>query len=399
MSATAPTTIDEAPRYERVKVILAGICAVILTVGIARFAYTPMLPVMQSEAGLTKLAGGWLATFNYAGYMAGVLMAAFLKDLEHKYRLCRLGLLVALISTVGMGLTENQYLWVLWRFIAGLSSIAGVLLSAGLVLHWLMHRGHKPELGLHFSGLGLGIMVSGLAVAAMDGNLSWEQQWIGLALIGLAFFVPAWIWMPKPLTAAMDKHPTIIAAPPPPRRWMWLFIAAYFCAGFGYVVSSTFIVAIVEAQPVMAGRGNWVWVILGISAIPSCFFWDKISAWKGQVAALLLAFVLQTVAIVLPALDDGTLSSMVSAILFGNTFVGIVSLTLSLIGRCFPANPAKAMARLTLSYGVAMVAAPAMAGAIASVTGNYSGALWGTAAVMLVGIGFLLAMLTKWGNS
>jgi MFS family permease len=85
--------------------------------------------------------------------------------------------------------------------------------------------------------------------------------------------------------------------------------------------------------------------------------------------------------------------NLLSAVLYGGTFVGIVSLTLTLIGRSFPDNPAKAMARLTLSYGVAQIVAPAMAGSIAAQTGSYRGALVITAVVMLAGMGLLLVML------
>jgi len=384
---TAPS--DTASAADRYRVIFAGICALILTVGLARFAYTPMLPIMRSEAGLSDLAGGWLATFNYAGYITGALVAATISDLGRKFQLYRLGLVVAVASTLAMGLTQDVTVWAVLRFVSGLSSTAGLLLASGLVLNWLMRRGHRPELGLHFIGLGGGIVVSGLAVAAMVGNLSWQGQWISLGLLGIAFFLPAWFWLPAPAAFQAQAQTAALA---PSRRWMALLIAAYFCAGFGYVISATFIVAIVEKLPMLAGKGGWVWVIVGVAAAPACFLWDRIAAGLGQVPALLLGYGLQTVSIILPAVSDGTLANLVSAVLYGSTFVGIVSLTLSLIGRCFPANPAKAMARLTLSYGVAQIVAPAMSGYIATATGSYRGALYVAAVVMVVGMGFLVAL-------
>lgn len=72
---TAQAALPATSQADRYRVIFAGICALILTVGLARFAYTPLLPIMRGEAGLTDLAGGWLATFNYAGYITGALMA------------------------------------------------------------------------------------------------------------------------------------------------------------------------------------------------------------------------------------------------------------------------------------------------------------------------------------
>ncbi|RTL33016.1 MAG: YbfB/YjiJ family MFS transporter, partial [Rhodocyclaceae bacterium] len=103
----------------------------------------------------------------------------------------------------------------------------------------------------------------------------------------------------------------------------------------------------------------------------------------------------QIVSILLPAFSDGTAANLASAMLYGGTFVGIVSLTLSIIGRCFPANPAKAMARLTLSYGVAQVVAPAMAGYIATMTGSYKGALIVAAWVMAAGMALLVALMRQ----
>jgi len=91
------------------RVIFAGICALVLTVGLARFAYTPMLPIMKAQAGLDYVAAGWLAAINYAGYMAGTLLAASAGDLRRKYVLYRIGLVVAVASTVAMGLTRDQY--------------------------------------------------------------------------------------------------------------------------------------------------------------------------------------------------------------------------------------------------------------------------------------------------
>ncbi|SDS65082.1 Predicted arabinose efflux permease, MFS family [Halopseudomonas xinjiangensis] len=373
------------------RVILAGICALILTVGLARFAYTPLLPVMRDGAGLSDLAGGWLATFNYLGYITGALIAATTSSLQRKFVMYRIGLVLGVLTTAAMGLTDNVYWWTLWRYLAGLSSTAGLLLASGLALNWLIRHQYKPELGVHFAGLGIGIAVSGVAVGLMIGRLDWAEQWLGLGLLGLVFAVPAWLWLPAPAPVTTDQQQGIPMDPVPDRRWMRLFIAAYFCAGAGYVVSATFIVAIVERLPIFSGWGSWMWVLVGLAAAPSTFLWDRIATLTGGLRALMLAYALQIVSIVLPAVSEGSAANLLAAVLYGNTFVGIVSLTLSIIGRRFPANPAKAMARLTISYGIAQIVVPAIAGYIASATGSYHGALWLAAAMMVLGIGALMA--------
>lgn len=373
----------------RWRVILAGIAALVLSVGLARFAYTPMLPIMRADAGLSAMAGGWLATVNYGGYMLGALIAASVGNLSHKYHLYRLWLVAAVLTTGAMGLTHDPVIWAVLRFVAGLSSTAGLLLASGLVLNWLLRHGFRPQLGLHFTGLGLGVAISGLAVEAMSRGVSWDQQWLLLGGLGLLFFLPAWLWMPAP--ASVHQQTLLTAPRHPGQRWMLWLIAAYFCAGFGYVISATFIVAIVEKLPVLAGQGTWVWVIVGLAALPSSFLWDAAAHRWGHVRALLLAYATQIVSILLPALNDGAVLNILSAVLYGGTFVGIVSLTLALIGRYFPLNPAKAMARLTLSYGVAQVLAPAIAGYIARESGSYRGSLLIAAAAMMVGMACLVA--------
>ena len=378
---------------ERNRVILAGIAALILTVGLARFAYTPMLPIMRREIGLTPLAGGWLATLNYAGYISGALLAALTSDLQRKFIYYRVGLVLAVLTTAAMGLTSNLWLWLLLRYLSGLSSCAGLLIASGLVLNWLMRNRLRPELGLHFSGIGLGIVISGLAVAGLQTGLHWDGQWLGLGGLGLLFFIPAWIWMPKPQAPGAAQS-AATAMRPAPRGWMALFVASYFCAGFGYVISATFIVAIVETVPLLSHAGSWVWVLVGAAALPSTFVWDRIASAAGANQALLLAYALQIVSCALPVVSQQPWAGLVSAMLWGATFVGIVSLTLSIIGRRFPANPAKAMARLTLSYGVAQIIAPVLAGAIATRSGSYLGALVLACWVMLAGmllLGLLLA--------
>ena len=384
-STDSYSAITPAPPLRPLKVLLAGVCALILSVGLSRFAYTPMLPLMHNEAGLSDLEGGWLATFNYGGYMAGALLAASISSLRTKFIFYRVGLIVALFSTLGMGLTHDFAVWAALRMLGGFSSTAGMLLASGLILNWLLRHQHKPELGLHFAGVGLGVAVSGLAAAAMAQRLAWDQQWQALGWLGCVFAVPAWLWLPAPAAGPMPAAPNA-SAPAASSRWMLLLMATYFCAGFGYVVSATFIVTILEKLPLLQGHGGWVWVLVGLTATPSSMVWDRAAQRLGQLPALMLAYGLQIVSIVLPALSQDAALNVLSAVLYGGTFVGIVSLTLSLIGRRFPLNPAKAMARLTLSYGVAQIAAPAISGAIAHATGSYRNALLMAAIVMLAGL-------------
>ncbi|WP_141287570.1 YbfB/YjiJ family MFS transporter, partial [Ideonella azotifigens] len=138
--------------------------------------------------------------------------------------------------------------------------------------------------------------------------------------------------------------------------------------------------------------------LVGLTALPTVFLWDRIARRIGEQRALLIAFGVQAVAVLLPALSGTLAAALLSAIGYGATFVGIVSLTLALVGRRSPHNPGKAMARLTLSYGAAQIAAPALSGAMAQASGSFHGALYLTAAVLAMGM-VLLACLPKSGGA
>lgn len=369
----------------RATVLSSGILSLILTLGIARFSYTPLLPIMQEQTWLNDALGGWLASYNYIGYILGALIASLVSNLVIKDYLYRAGLIIAVVTTFGMAFTDNIVVWSILRFFAGLSSAAGLLIGSGLLLNWLIRHDHRSELGIHFSGLGLGIAFVSIIIHFMDVHLDWRGQWIALGCVGMIILIPAWYWLPRPDTTTISQVGQILEDKPPSKKFLLLMQFAYLCAGFGYVVSATFIVAIVEKQPALQGQGEYVFLVVGLAAAPACIIWDLIARRIGVLSALYYAYLLQIISILLPALSNSLLSAFASAILFGGTFIGIVSLVLTMAGRFYPTKPAILMGRLTLSYGVAQVVAPALSGQIAEMSGSYNGALYMAAAFMLSG--------------
>ncbi len=381
-----------SPQRERIKVLGAGIFSLILVLGVARFSYTPLLPLMQQQAGLGIAAAGWLAALNYVGYLSGALLASLISDLVLKDRLYRIGMVLAVLSTAVMGLTDNVIIWALSRFVAGLSSAAGMLFGTGLILNWLIRHNHRSELGIHFSGIGIGIAGCAAAVGLMSHWLDWREQWFAFSAIGCLLLIPALRWLPAPDRSPLTKSGQKMEDNPPSPTFMRLFMAAYFCAGFGYVVSATFIVAIINQLPGLAGQGNLVFLAIGIGAAPACINWDFIARRTGDLNALILAAVLQIIGILLPVMLGGLFASLFGALLFGGTFIGMVSLVLSMAGRYYPTRPAKMMGKMTLSYGAAQIIGPAFTGWLAVRLGSYAAGLYVAAAVMAVGTALLLLL-------
>ncbi|MCE0734370.1 YbfB/YjiJ family MFS transporter [Halomonas sp. G15] len=363
-----------SPRY---RVLLAGLFSQLLCIGVARFAYTPLLPLMQQQTWLSDAQGGWLAALNYAGYMLGALTAASISSIRLKDTLYRITLVLALVSTAGMALADSFWLWASMRFVAGFSSSGAMLLASGLILHWLISHRQRGELGIHFAGVGLGMLLAALAVELMLRlSLDWQAQWWGFAALAVALLVPAWTWLPRPAKPLEGGGGGQRPAQPPSRTFMRLMLAAYFCAGYGYVISATFIVAIVEREPLLAGAGNWTFALVGLAAAPAVMLWDLIARWIGYLGALIAAMGLQVVGIVLPAVTDNLAGVLASAVLYGSTFLGCVSLVLTMAGRLYPQSPARMMGRMTLAYGAAQIIAPALTGMLAESTGHYDIGLW-----------------------
>jgi MFS family permease len=385
-------------------VLVSGIFALILTMGVARFAYTPMLAYMQPQTGMGDALAGWLAGWNYLGYLSGVLLVTRLKDLMLKDRLYRISLLLAVLTTAMMPLAETSgaswmadapLIWGLSRFLAGLSTAGGLMLGSGLILNWLIRHGHRSELGIHFSGLGLGIVIGGLLVELAAPYTDWRGQWWLLTGVGLLLLIPAWRWLPRPNQGLPLQAGANAAEGEPGPLWLWLLQAAYLCAGFGYAINATFTVLITEQQPALSGQGGLMWLLVGLAAAPAPILWDRIARRWGYLRTLQVAYLLQIIGILLPVLSGSLVAAVASSLLFGLTFIGIVSLVLTMVGVRYPAHPAQIMARLTVGYGIAQIIAPVVAGELAEVTGSFDGSLIWVSAMMGLGLLCLVAMGKK----
>ncbi len=348
---------------------------------------------MQEGAGLTELGGGWLASTNFMGYMCGVLLVASLHNMNYKYQLHRIYLVLSVMTSAAMVMTTDITTWAILRFIAGTCASGGFIIASGLVLKWLVKNNHRAELGIHFAGAGLSIVITSLLFEAMQlVSADWQQQWLALAILAAVFAVPAWLWMPHPST--VSKNQENIKDNPPSRLFKSLMMLAYFCAGYGYAVSSTFIVDIVENTEGLQGKGGFAFLLVGLAATPATLIWDRIARRWGYLKTLIAAYLLQVIGIILPALNDSLPSVITSALLFGGTFIACVSLVLTMAGKFYPSDPAKFMGTMTLSYGAAQIIAPICTGYIVEAYGNYDPGLYLSAAVVTVGTIFLYRLLS-----
>ncbi len=386
-------------RANRTTVLFSGICALILSMGMARYSFTPMIPNMSAQLGLSESLAGWLAGWNYMGYLTGLFIVWLISDLRAKDFFYRYGLVVAVIATLVMAAHDHRLVWYMSRFFAGVATATGFMLGTGLILNWLHHHGHKSELGLHFSGIGLGIVACALVVdasgpgTALDFN--WRLQWVALAGVAALLAIPAMalLPMPKPQDIEMARDEDIgegSGVQPPSLRWLWLMQAAYFCAGFSNTLNVTFTSLIAELQP-LDGWGAKMWLVVGIAATPAPFIWDRIARRVGRMTALKAAFVINVLGNITLALTFSLQTTVIAAVLFGFTFMGIVSLTLSTVGHAYGNKATQIMARMTLGYCVAQILSPILSGIIAELSGSFRLPLYIVSAIMILGLVSLFA--------
>lgn len=136
-----------------------------------------------------------------------------------------------------------------------------------------------------------------------------------------------------------------------------------------------------------------MFLLLGLGAVPGCIVWDLVARRTGEINALILAAVLQIAGILLPVFGKGLFLALCGAVLFGATFVGTVSLVLTMAGRYYPTRPAKMMGKMTLSYGLAQVITPGIIGSLAvHLGGDYQAGLYIAAGVMAIGTLLLVSL-------
>ncbi|WP_431854679.1 YbfB/YjiJ family MFS transporter [Azospirillum sp.] len=372
------------------RVLLGGLLTLVIAMGIGRFAYAPILPAMQSATGLGGDGAGLLASLNYLGYFLGAAAASWVPHGAVRTWTFRAALVASVATTAGMGVTDDFFLWSVLRFLSGLASAGMFILGIAMVLDALVRMGAESRAGWMYMGVGAGIAGSGLFVALFGGRLGWDGDWLALGAVCVPMAVPVWLWVQDhaPKHAATAAAVTGGLSAP-----LLLLTAAYFLEGAGYIVTGTFLVALLKRMPDTAAIGEAAWTVAGLAAVPSGLFWAAMGRKLGGWRALILAHLAQAVGIVLPLAGLGAVGGFASAVLFGGTFVGIVSMAFMLGRQLSGGASAKVVGALTAAYGLGQILGPLPAGIAVERTGSFAAALMGASGVVALGAACLLGGL------
>ncbi|WP_448190416.1 YbfB/YjiJ family MFS transporter [Azospirillum sp. sgz301742] len=364
------------------RVLVGGLLTLVVAMGIGRFAYAPILPAMQAATGLGGDGAGLLASLNYLGYFLGAAGAGWVPHGAVRTWTFRLALVVSVGTTAAMGLTTDFVAWSVLRFFSGLASAGLFILGIAMVLDTLVRAGAESRAGWMYMGVGTGIAGSGLFVALFGGRLGWDGDWLALGALCVALAVPVWLWVSDHAPQHAAKATAAAGGLSAP---LLLLTAAYFLEGAGYIITGTFLVALLKRAPDTAAIGEAAWMVAGLAAIPSALLWSAVGRRLGGWRALILAHAVQAVGIVLPLAGLGAVGGFASAALFGGTFVGIVTLAFTLGRQLSSGASAKVVGALTAAYGLGQILGPLPAGIAVERTGSFAAALIGAAGVVALG--------------
>jgi len=320
-------------------------------VGVGRFAFTPILPLMQSQAGVSAQLGATMATSNYVGYLAGALAVMIVPRLARSAWVVRIGAASVVVSLGLMPLATSPGVWVVLRGIAGAGSALMFVAAAGAVLSGVS-RQSRHLVGWAYGGVGAGIALSGATLLLVSMIGDWRTAWLAATVLAAGLCALGWNLI-RPADAE-SSSPDDLRVVDRPQRWFVPLVVAYFLEGVGYIVAGTFLVAAVT-QAVPGPVGKATWIVVGITALPSCVLWASLSARLSHPALLTVALGLQAVGIVLAGLDLGLAGALVAAVLFGGTFMGATTLALD-AGRHLQVPAAVAI--LSAAYAIGQAIGP-----------------------------------------
>jgi predicted MFS family arabinose efflux permease len=344
---------QEVPKIRVALLVLCAAAALAGVQGVGRFVFTPILPLMISHAGLTPARGAVLATANYGGYLVGALACEVARAKAGSQTVLRTALVMEIATLAVMPVTHQLLIWDVLRFCAGFASAVVLVYAVNSLITNLRGRGAAlAAWGL--GGIGGGVALSGVLVLIVRTVGDWRTAWWASAVLVTVLTVIAWR-LPPPVAAAQLRGLSQDERPKPAtHRLFAALLLSYTLEGFGYIIAGTFLVAAIE-KSYPASLGSGAWIIVGLVSVPSAALWGLLGRRWSLPNALLAALIVQTMGMLLAALSHSAALELISAAIFGGTFVAISWMSLE-------AGPqlgiSGAVAGLTVGYSVGQIVGP-----------------------------------------
>ena len=358
---------------KQLQLAIVGICIVAITGGLGRFAYTPIIPYMQSSLSLTSTDIGIIASSNYFGYLIGSMIPLFFAFENRQKLTLYLSVIISILSLGLMGFTEDLNHFIVLRFFQGVSGAVALVIATNLIFSE-MTEGQSFDLRLaHISGFGVGMFLSAMLIWICSlYSLDWYQQWFVVSVTCVILTIPILILEPNSktspkITTSYGKNNMSIG-------FIGISIG-YFFFGLGYIIFGTFIAAMAVNTPALANIQHTTWILVGLAAMPAIFFWQKVSKFTGNHISLSLSCFTTSFGIFLLYFFDSPISSLIACMAYGLGVVGIVGLVL-LEGKIRHSGSVKfAVAFLTTTFSIGQISGPYISGIMIDFFGDYKNAM------------------------
>lgn len=379
------------------RIALTGMVALAVAMGIGRFAFTPLLPMMLHDGTIDLQAGSWLAMTNYLGYWIGAIACALQPWLWRRLwpqrgfamsRAIRLGLALTVALTIAMGL-DAPWAWPTLRFGAGVASALVFVYTSGWCLAQLAAAGAPKLGGIIYVGPGLGIFLSGLSASAMvalqvSALLAW---WV---FGGLALCLTLAIWSRFHVQAVAATAPADHMPAPAQKGTAVVLVLAYGLAGFGYIISATFLPVIARQALPGSVWQDLFWPLFGLAVALGALLTTRLPDRWDRRLLLMVCYALQAVGVLLAVWWPSLAGFALGSVLLGLPFTAISLFAMQEARRVQPQAAAAYMGALTAAYGLGQIAGPALVAGILqrtpNVTAGFALALQIAAAALLLGI-------------
>ncbi len=305
---------------------LSGLCASLVGIGLARFAYTPLLPAIIGAGWFGAAGATYLGAANLAGYLAGALLAGPVATRVQPRTLVRGAMVTASVSFLACAWPAGFTWFFAWRFISGVAGGAAMVLAAPAILPHVAPSRRGLVGGAIFMGVGFGIAASGTLVPVLL-RQGLQQTWIGLGILALALTLVGWNGWPEATGASGGMAPPRLT--PVHAGQLRALYAGYGLNAFGLVPHMIFLVEFVDlglGQGLAAGAGYWV--LFGLGAVVGPLLTGHVADRIGFRAALRLIYVVEAVFVALPALHATPAALIASSLVIGAATPGIVPLAL-----------------------------------------------------------------------
>lgn len=397
-----PTARSPSPRT----LVLAGALALATAMGIGRFAFTPLLPMMLNDGVITLAAASWLASANYLGYLAGALFCTLQPWLWRRLGLppvngaswVRIGLAATVVLTLGMVLPWPGA-WAAMRFAAGVASALVFVFTSGWCLAQLARHNATALGGAIYAGPGLGIVGSGLSASALvAGQGTAATGWLVFGVLAALLTTAVWRVFGQagpPAPVAAGSHTP--AAGRAGVAELACFALAYGLAGFGYIITATFLPVIARAALPGSPWIDLFWPLFGLGVVVGALLATRIRGVTDLRWLLVAAYLMQASGIAIGLWQPSLAGFALGSLLLGLPFTALTFFAMQEARRLWPAAAASYMGLITALYGLGQILGPAWVAVLLqrsrSTAEGFDLALETAAAALLAGAALYAALI------